>query len=146
MAFPALALNRADFANPFQLPLQARNPFLDAAPIHFQLRFPWAAGPDSAGLARKVGPHSGEARQQILQLRELNLEPPFPAPRPLCENVEDKLGAVEDLAREQIFQIASLRRRQFIVKNNRRDVLVLERFLDQLRLAFPNVIRRGRLL
>ena len=62
------------------------------------------------------------------------------------ENIENELGAIEHLAREQILQVASLRRRKFVVENDRRDLLVLERFLDQLGFAFPDVIRRGRLL
>ena len=91
-------------------------------------------------------PHSRQARQQILQLRQLDLQPAFAAASALRENVENQLGAIEHLAREQIFQIASLRRRKFVVENDRSDVLILERFLDHLGFAFADVIRRGRFL
>src|SRR5437588_13131057 len=93
-----------------------------------------------------MAPHSSEPRKQILQLRQLDLESPFAAARALRENVEDELRAIEDLARKQILQVASLGRRKFVIVNNRRDVLVLERFLDQLRFAFSNVVplRRPR--
>ena len=91
-------------------------------------------------------PHSRQARQQILQLRELDLQPAFTAARALREDVENELGAIEHFAREKIFQIASLRRRKFVVENDRSDVLILERLLDHLRFAFADVVRRRRLL
>src|SRR5204863_9664311 len=93
-----------------------------------------------------MAPHSSEPREQILQLRQLDLESSFAAARALRENIEDELGAIEHFARKQILQVASLGRRKFVIENNRRDVLVLERFLDQLRFAFANVVRARGLL
>ena len=81
-----------------------------------------------------------------MQLRQFDLETAFAAARALRENIENQLGAIEDLARKQILQVASLGRRKFVIENNRRDVLVLVRFLDQLRFAFANVVPRRRLL
>src|SRR5256885_6029463 len=113
MTFAPLALNRARFSNGFQLALESRNPFLDTTPVDFQLRFTRAARADAAGLARQVIPHSRQARQQILQLRQLNLQTAFAAARALREDVENELGSIDYLAREQSFQIASLRGRKF---------------------------------
>jgi hypothetical protein len=73
MAFSPLSLNGSRFPHRFQLALEARDSFLYAAAVDFQLCFTRAACPDSAGLARQVMPHPSEARQKILQLRQLDL-------------------------------------------------------------------------
>ena len=72
---------------------------------------------------------------KILQLCELDLQPAFTAASALRENVENQLRAIEHFAREKIFQIASLRRRKFVVENDRSDVLILKRFLDHFALC-----------
>ena len=146
MALAALALHRTNFPHPFEFALQPPDPFLHPPPIDFQLRFARTARADAAALPREVAPHPRQARQQILQLRELDLQTAFTTPRALRENIENELGAVEHLAGKKIFQVASLRRREFIIENHRGDLLVLERFPDQLGLAFADVIRRRRLL
>jgi hypothetical protein len=45
------------------------------------------------------------------------LQSALAAARALSKNVEDQLRSIEDLAREQIFQVTTLRRRKFIIKN-----------------------------
>jgi len=56
------SVNTLTFTTPlhatFEVALQARDPFLNTAPIDFELCFPRAARPDAAGLAGKVRPHS----------------------------------------------------------------------------------------
>ena len=94
----------------------------------------------------KVVPHPRQPRQQILQLRQLDLQSSFATAGTLGENIEDQLRAIEHLAREQVFQITALRRRKLIIENHRGDLLVLERFLDQLRFAAPDVVGRRRFL
>ena len=79
-------------------------------------------------------------------MRQLDLQSALATARALRENVENQLRAIENFAGEQIFQIASLRGREFVVKNDRGDVSILERFLDQLRFAAADVIGRCRLL
>ena len=81
-----------------------------------------------------------------MQLRQLDLQPAFPAASALRENVENELGAIEHFARKKILQIASLRRRKFVVENDRGHVLILKRLLDHLRFAFSDVVRRRRFL
>jgi len=44
-----------------------------------------------------VAPLAGESRQEVLVLRELNLEAAFARLGAFGEDVEDKRGAVEDL-------------------------------------------------
>ena len=117
MALAALSLDSACLADRFQFAFQASNPFLHATPIDFQLRFARTTGADSAGLSRQVMPHARQSRQQVLQLRQFNLQPAFAAARALRENVENQLGAIKNFAREQVFQIASLCRRKLVIEN-----------------------------
>src|SRR5436190_496519 len=100
MSFSSLSLNGSRFPHRFQLALEPRDSFLHAPAVDFQLRFTRAACADPAGLARQVMPQSSEARQEILQLRELDLQSAFPTSRPLRKNIQDQLRSVEDLARE----------------------------------------------
>src|SRR5262245_24305125 len=100
MAFSPLSLNRSRFAHRFQLALQPRDPFLHAPAVDFQLRFTRAACADAACLPRQVMPHPSEARQKILQLRELDLQAALPAACPLRKNIENQLRSIEHLARE----------------------------------------------
>src|SRR6266496_2272074 len=125
MPLAALSLHAADFAHAFQLAFESRDPFLHPAAIDLQLCFARPSRPNSAGLSRKVVPHSRYSRQKILQLRQFDLQPALPTPRALRENIENELGAVEDLARKQIFQITSLCWGKFVVKNYRGDSLAL---------------------
>ena len=67
-------------------------------------------------------PHPSQAREEILQLREFNLQPAFATACALRENVEDQLCPIENFPREQIFEIATLCRRKLIVKNNGSDL------------------------
>ena len=91
-------------------------------------------------------PHPRQPRQQILQLRKLDLQTPFATPRTLREYIEDQLRPIQHLAREQGLQVTPLRRRELIIENHGGDLLVLERLLDQFRLAPPDIVRRRRFL
>src|SRR5882724_2959008 len=101
MTFAALPLDGARFAQRFKLALEPGDPFLHATTIDFQLCFTRTAHADSAGLTRKVFPHASQARQKILQLRQLDLQTAFATARALGKNIENQLRAIEDLAREQ---------------------------------------------
>src|SRR5437660_3900703 len=98
MTFATLSLHGARFADCFELALESRDPFLNAATIHFQLRFARSARADAAGLSRQVMPHPRQSRQKILQLRQLDLQTAFATARALREDVENELGAIENFA------------------------------------------------
>ena len=91
-------------------------------------------------------PHASQSRQKILQLRELDLQPALAAAGALRENVENQLGAIEHLAREQILQVASLSGGKFVIENHRSHLSILQRIFDPFRFAFPDVVGRSRLL
>ena len=109
MTLATLSLDRTRFPNGFKFAFKSRNPFLDATTIDFQLGFTRTSRADAACLPRQVIPHPSQSRQQVLQLRQLDLQTAFAAARALRENVENELGAIEHFAREQGFEIASLR-------------------------------------
>jgi hypothetical protein len=73
MAFASLPLDRAMFSYFIEIPFLSCNSFLHAAAIDFELGFTGASRANATGLARQMGPHSRQAREQILQLRQLYL-------------------------------------------------------------------------
>ena len=109
----------AHFAHFAQVALEARDAFLDAAAVPFALGLARAPRADAAGLAREVGPHAGEARQEIVQLGEFDLETAFAGAGPAGENIENEPGAVEPLAAGEFLQIAALGGREFVIKDER---------------------------
>ena len=100
MSLASLPLDRARFSDRFEFALQSRDPFLHATTVHFQLRFTRAARADATSLSRQVMPHPRQSRQQILQLRQLDLQAAFATARALRKNVENQLGAIEHFARK----------------------------------------------
>jgi hypothetical protein len=58
----------------------------------------------------------------------------------------DQLRAIEHLALEEMLEVPSLRGRKLVIEDHGGDLLRLERVFDDLRFAFADVVRRGRLL
>jgi hypothetical protein len=145
VALPRVALRRALPSHNLKLLDDSRDAILNAAAVSFQLRFTFtAAHANPAFLPRQVAPESGQSRQQVLQLRELNLQLAFFGAGALGENIQDQRRPIENLAIEDLLQIAALRGRKFVVKNDRihiRAPTVLGKFI---RLAFADESRRAR--
>ena len=116
--FAALALLAANAADIFQLLLNMANAAIDFAAIGFQLSFTGAAGADAAAELRHLDAASGQSRQQILQLRQFHLQLAFPSAGVAGEDVEDKLGPVENARIEFTFQVALLRGRELVIEDN----------------------------
>src|SRR5258705_7599908 len=74
----------------------------------------------------------------MLKLRELDLELAFFRMRALRENVEDQRGAIENFALEDFLQIARLSRGEFIVENDRINVVPATLLGEMPRLAAAN--------
>ena len=74
-----------------------------------------------------------QPRQQVLQLRELDLQLAFARPRAPREDVEDQLRAIDDLAVERLLEVAQLRRRQLVVEDDDVDVELVARGGERLR-------------
>jgi hypothetical protein len=60
----------------------------------------------------------------MLQLRQFDLQLPFTSASALSKNVQDERGAIEDFALKHTLQIAALRGREFVIKDDRIDLLV----------------------
>ena len=75
----------------------------------------------------------------MFQLGQFNLQPTLTRPRTLRKNIENQLGAIQYLAFKKLFQIASLRGRKVIVKDNRINQILLAPKRQFFRLAGPNV-------
>ena len=93
-----------------------------------------------------MGPHSGQAGKKILQLRELNLEPAFARASSPGENIENQLGAIQHLATCKLLKVATLRRRELVIKNQGRHVLLAASAGDFLGLALADIKWRGGFL
>ena len=95
----------ADF---LQFAADSGNAILDAAAVGFQLRFTVTAHADAAFLPGQVAPEPGQPREQMLQLRQFDLQLAFAGAGALGEDIENQRGAIEHLALENRFQIAAL--------------------------------------
>ena len=90
-------------------------------------------------------PHTDQARQQVLILRELDLKPALLCLRPLGENVENQPAAVEHLHAEFFAQNAHLRGREVIVEDDHCRLLRLDELADLRDLALADEgVRIGR--
>src|SRR5207253_10673569 len=98
--FATLPLHRPHFPHAFELALEPCDSLLHPPPIHLELSFARTACADAARLPRQVMPHPRQPWQQILQLRELDLEAAFATAGALGEDIEDQLRAIEHLARK----------------------------------------------
>ncbi|KAG0757703.1 hypothetical protein G6F22_019874 [Rhizopus arrhizus] len=83
---PRAALGHALAFNAIQPLAQRLDLGADHAAVHFKLGFAGAAHPDTATLTLQVAPHARQARGQMLQLRQLDLQLAFVA---LCAQGED---------------------------------------------------------
>ena len=87
----------------------------DDPPVGLELALAGAARADPALGPRQVGPQPGQARQLVLELGELDLEPAFVGLGVQGEDVEDQPAAVDDLDVEQLLERLLLGRRQLVV-------------------------------
>ena len=104
----------------------------------FELRFARSARADAAGLPLEVRPHAGQARQRVLELRQLDLQPRFARARAAREDVEDQLRAVHHLDAERLLEIAHLRRREVVVEDGHVGLALLGQRLQLFDLALAD--------
>ena len=86
---------------------------------------------------------SGQARQQVVQLREFHLQLAFPGARAAREDIEDQLRAVEHLHVQRLFQIALLRGRQLAIENHHVGFVQVDQRLQLFHFAGADL--RGRI-
>jgi len=86
-----------------------------------------------------VGPHAREARERVLELRELHLHARLGRARARREDVEDELGAVDHALAELALEVLALRRRELIVEDDERRLLLDDQSLELVDLAAADV-------
>ena len=82
----------------------------DDPAVGLELGLARTAQTDAAADTRQVGPHPGEPRQQVLELRQLDLQLRLVAARAGGEDVEDDLGPVHHPDLERPLEVGALRR------------------------------------
>ena len=116
----------------------------DEAPVRFDLRFTRAAQTNTASRLLEVGPHPGQPRQHVLELRELHLHFRLARPRARGEDVEDDLGSIHHAGSELELDVLSLRRRELVVEDDQRGREVGDAVSKLFQLSLAEVRRRAR--
>src|SRR5688500_4070375 len=118
---------------------------LDDAPVCLEEGLARSACPDATAEPRQTLPDAAQARQLVLELRDLDLHASFLCLRVASEDVEDQLRAIDDPAACQRFETALLPRREPVVAYDeiRGDARAFGADLRGLALPHPGV-RVGR--
>src|SRR5690606_33368834 len=119
-------------------PLERGDAVPDAAPVDLELRLAGAPGADAAAEAAHRLAAAGQARELVLELRQLDLYLRLAARGVLREDVEDHLGAVEDLQLREALDLPGLRRRELPVEDAQVGVLVERQRHRLLQLALAD--------
>ena len=112
--FALAALDGAHLAHLFQVVLELIDAAADVPAVGFQLGFTRTARTDRAfaaarRLAHQVGPHAGQARQNILILCQFDLQFTLAGAGALGKNVQNQRRTVEHGPAHDFLQIAQLR-------------------------------------
>ena len=144
---PGLALRGACSTKAVEILLEPADAFEDPPAVDLELRLTRTAGPTSpprapAGtLLAELLAAAAQTRQAVAELRELDLHHALLAVRVLGEDVEDQRDAVDDVAREQLLEVALLRGRELVVEDHEVDVERVRELAQLLGLARADVGR-----
>jgi hypothetical protein len=123
-----------------QLALDVDDPFAELAAVAFELGLTGTAQTDAAdALAREVGPETGQPRQSVFELGQLDLEAPLVGRRTAGEDVENQARPVDDLHVERALEIALLGWSQIVVDHDDVVADVVAPGLDLLELPLADV-------
>src|SRR5678815_3808606 len=89
----------------------------DATAVRFELRFTGTSAADSPAQAREACSLAGETREQIPELRQLDLHLALSAMRSLRKNVENQLGPIDNGEVGDLLNGAQLRRGQILIED-----------------------------
>jgi hypothetical protein len=118
----ALAQLRATLPDLIDFALYRLDPRADAAPIRFQFCFTGATCADAAAEPRQHATRAYETRQQVLELRELDLPLAFARACSPREDVENELRPIDHLPFQLLFELTELRGRELVVDDHHIDV------------------------
>ena len=125
-------------ANGFDGLLDFADAVADAAAVGFEFLFARAAGADAAAQAGKLFAASGEARQQIIQLREFDLQLAFAGARVLAKI--SRMSCVRSITRRAgaLLHVAELHGREVVVHDHKRHVARFGFGANFVQLAAPH--------
>jgi hypothetical protein len=126
--------------NVTQLALDVDDSLAELAAVAFELCLTGAAQTDTTNaLAGEVGPETGQTRQPVFELRQLDLETPLVGRRAPGEDIEDKRRAIDDLHVERALEIPLLSGAEIVVDHNHVITDVVAPGLDLFELPFSDV-------
>jgi len=131
VALTRTALRAALFFYLVQALLDCLDAIANHSAVKLNLRLSWATAiADAAALSLQVAPATHQARRQVLQARQLDLQLAFVALRALAEYLQDQHGAIGHRHTQMPLQIALLSRRQGLVKKHGFCLMGLDQSFD----------------
>ena len=137
-------VQRALLAHGIDLAAQLRDPVAHELAVGLELALAGTAGADAPLEAFEVAPLAGQARQQVLRLRQLDLQARLPRLGAPGEDVDDQRRAVEHFDAERVLQVALLRGAELVVEDDERVAGGLALRDDLVELAAADVVCRVR--
>ena len=123
-----------------ELGFDARDPLLDHAPVGFDLRFARPAEEaEAAALALKMRPRPHQPALLIGQMRQFDLQRPFPRARPPAEDFEDQSRSIDNFCAPRLFKIALLHRRDRAIHDDDRSRQAFHHSGNLIDLAFADI-------
>lgn len=111
----------------------------DEPPVLLELLFAGSAHADATLVPGEVGPHALEAGHGVLELGEFDLELGLVGAGAGGEDVEDDLGAVDDLDLEGLFEVAGLGGSEIVVEEGEVGLVGLDELAELVDLAGADI-------
>ena len=120
------------------MPPDALDPHVDHAPVSLDLGFTGAADESqTAALTLEVGPTAHEAAFLVQQMGEFDLQRALARLGTLTEDFEDQAGAVENLDRQFLLEIALLNRAETAIHDEKLDLFIMNQIFEFFQLSRP---------
>src|SRR4029079_5646371 len=110
-----LALRGACRTQITEITLQPLDALQQAPAVDFELGLTGTAGSDTTTLLAQLVAATAQAREPVAQLRQLDLHGAVLAGCVLSKDVEDQRDPIDHVDREELFEVALLRRRELVV-------------------------------
>ena len=118
-------MQAAGLAHLLEFLAQPPHPLPDHPAVGLDLGFTRTAEEaEPAALPFEVGPAAHEPALLVIEMGEFDLKTALGSGRAFAEDLEDQSGAVDDLARQLVFQIALLDRRERAVDHDQFDLVL----------------------
>src|SRR5689334_8706732 len=114
---------------------------IDESSVRFELRLTGATHANATAEFLEVRPHSRQARQHVLELRELDLLFCLARARTRREDVEDELCPIHHAFASRVFDVLALRRGELVVEDDERRLGIADQCAELLDLSFAEVSR-----